>query len=212
MRKTQLSILFTAIFLFCSTFLFDVFGQFSIGVSGGINYATNRFVDLDLIAPSRTIFYFAGITPEYQLNSKMSILTDIQFSQKGYADTTSLYPQKAKYRFTYLDFLPQVEYRILDHIGIGVGCNLGIKLKEDLKSGDMDWQDPYLVELTKSFDFGLVGSIKGHFKDFSLFIRYNYGLKDISNLVFTDINGNEEIDLNQHNNNIQIGAGYTFAL
>ncbi len=211
MRTTTLSVLFTGIFLFCSIFLFDVFGQFSIGVSGGINYATTQFINLDEIAPSRTIFYFAGITPEYKLNSKISILSDIQFSQKGYSDTTSLNPVKAKYRFTYIDFLPQIEYRIQNHIGIGIGCNLGIQINEELKPGDMDWQAPFM-KLTKSFDFGFVSSIKGYFNDFSLFIRYNYGLNNISNLVFTDINGNIESITKQHNNNIQIGAGYNFAL
>lgn len=205
MKKAYLIILFfTIVFR-------ELDGQISLGLSSGINLPTARFVNFKKIKPSRGIFYFVGITPEYHLNSKISILTDIQFSQKGYLDKENVQSSYYRYRYSYVDFLPQLEYKIHKHIGIGLGFNFGFEIKEKSRPNET-WQSTSEFDLIKTFDFGLVGSIKGHYRGFNLFLRYNYGLANISNLEFMDENGILITKTGQFNNNIQIGTGYTFKL
>lgn len=190
----------------------EVDGQISLGFSGGINLPSTRFVKVNASTPSRALFYFVGITPEYHLNSKISILTDIQFSQKGYTVTYNGNGGYYRYRYTYIDLLPQIEYRIQRHISVGLGLNFGFKINEAQNYKNSEWLSTNELDLTKTFDFGLLGSIKGHFRGFNLFMRYNYGLTNISNLMFTDRDGNQISKAAQFNTNIQIGTGYTFNL
>src|SRR5688572_18058157 len=195
---------------FISAFIFKLEGQFSIGVTGGVNLATARFVDSQLPDPEMTVYYFAGIVPGYAINEKISFLTDIQYSQKGYKHDGQVLASYSQYRFSYIDLLPQLEYRVLDNIGLGAGVNVGFKLAEDFKSENSDWVSNDQFEFIKSMDFGIVASIKYYINNFNLLARINYGLNDISDLSFTDINGQTIENVNMKNTTIQLGIGYTF--
>lgn len=203
MKKTAI------LFLMISVSIVQLNAQFSIGVTGGINLSKTRFINFEHFNSESVLYYFAGIVPGYQLSEKVSLFTDVQFSQKGYKDA-GLNAVGIQGRFTYLDVLPQIEYRLLQNISVGAGFNIGFKIGEDFKAEHEPWYTNENIEITKSTDFGFVASLKYHIDKFHLLGRINYGLANISELTFTDVNGQTLDDTKMKNTNIQVGMGYTF--
>src|SRR5688572_23806271 len=126
------------LFLLSSAFILKLEGQFSIGLNGGINISKTRFINFESLDSKSVIYYFAGLTPGYQINEKVSLITDVQFSQKGYSDFDAPNQTDSKVRFTYLDIMPQIEYRFHKNISGGAGFNIGFKIAEDYKTEDED--------------------------------------------------------------------------
>lgn len=197
------------IFLISSAFIFELEAQFSIGLTGGINLSKTRFINFGLDSES-VIYYFAGLTPGYQLSEKISLITEVQYSPKGYKEYDTISQSDYKVKFTYLDFLPQIEYRFHKNISVGAGCNIGVKISEDIKLDNEAWFANEDYEYVRSIDFGLVAAAKYHINNFHFLARINYGLMNISDLVFTDINGQILDGTKIKNMNIQLGAGYAF--
>jgi Outer membrane protein beta-barrel domain len=206
MKKTILLIAVT-LFIFNETH-----AQFSLGASGGVNLANVKFDKNEgfgeVVTESAT-YYFFGIIPKYNFNSKLSVSTDVQYSLKGYKFKEEITSTSWEYRYGYLDFLPKVEYSILKNLALGLGCNIGFKLDEKVKLENGDWVTP-IINIISSTDFGLVGSVRGTFKNFFIIVSYNYGLVDIDSINYTDANGNPIGDIKQFNRNLQIGLGYFF--
>ncbi len=110
-----------------------------------------------------------------------------------------------------MDVLPKVEYHVLKFLAIGLGCNIGIRLDEKLKIGDDAWRSTKDFDSIKSSDFGIVGSVRGTFRNFFIIVAYNHGLQNIVNVNYTDEIG-QPIDVSQYNRNLQIGVGYFIEL
>jgi len=182
-------------------------GQVELGISTGLNISNCKITDFGLVDRSRK-GYFVGISPSYQINQKTQLVFDLQYSQKGYllkvTDVTN-----SEYRFSYLEIIPEIEYKPVEHLIFGLGISYAYRVNEENKEGSMDWVSTRDVELIKSSDFGITGKIKGVYKNIFGFLRYNIGLKNISNLEFSGTLG-DYLSLSLHNRNIQIGVGYVF--
>lgn len=188
----------------------SVLGQASLSVSSGINYSTCAFTEVTDIMPSSRLGYFFGIAPAYRINKRVQFLVDVQYSMKGYEIGPRDNQASLAFRFAYIDIIPEVDYRVLDFLSLGIGVNYGFKTQEQVKGGNGDWIDPPIFDLIKSRDWGMTGKIKVHHKNLFGFVRYNLGLKNITEVSYTDVNG-EPLDVKQRNRNLQIGIGYTFA-
>ncbi len=84
-KKVKRIFLSIAIGVLCFQF---VHAQFSLGVSGGLNLANIKY-DVKIggfegFDTKNALYYFFGIIPKYNINSKLSVSTDIQYSIKGY--------------------------------------------------------------------------------------------------------------------------------
>jgi hypothetical protein len=117
---------------------------------------------------------------------------------------------KVKLRYSYIDIIPQVEYRFFEPLSIAVGFNIGFNIGEAQKIGDGDWIDLEEFDVVTSTDLGLAATVKGHIKDFFLYVRYNHGLKNVLNFSYTDINGQSIPDTKEKLSHLQIGVGYNF--
>lgn len=96
---------------------------------------------------------------------------------------------------------------------MGVGINFGILLDYSIKAEKDEWTSLKDLEVIKPVDFGMTGCVKGYFGRFFLIASYNYGLSDISKIIFTDANGVPmENQPKLFNRNFQLGAGYLFSM
>ena len=196
---------------FISFFLtHGIFGQFSLGMAAGINLADVKYTNIEGIDPMTVVYPFGGIVAGYSRSSKLSLVADLQFSQKGYRLEHDEPIDDTKLRYSYIDIIPQVEYRLIEPLSVAVGFNIGFNIGEAQKIGDGDWIDLEKYDVVTSTDFGLAATVKGYIKDLFLFVRYNHGLKNVLNFTYTDINGQAIPDVKQNHSNIQIGAGYNF--
>lgn len=202
-----LSVLFV-IALFESTY-----GQAELNVSAGINQSAIEPKDFSgftgLTFESRSGF-FIGLSPKFSLKDKLNLSVDFQYSQKGYAQTDLRFT--TKFRFSYLDIIPEIEYKIANFLTLGVGVNYGFRVGESFKEGNGGWNKTKEFKYSNSSDFGLIGKIKANFNNIFVFFRYNHGLKDILDAEFTDEFGNIIDGPKFLSRNFQLGAGYVFDL
>lgn len=187
----------------------SMFGQISLNFSSGMNYSNCKFEEFESLSPKGRFGYFIGIAPSYQISEKIQFRVDFQYSLKGFNTGIENNLIPSDFRYEYLDIIPEVEFLLQRYLALGIGVNYGIKVNEQIKVSNGDWSEP-IVETINSTDFGLICKLETHFKSLFGFVRYNIGLKNIAEGVFTDENGQINEDVKQLNRNLQIGIGYEF--
>ena len=190
-------------FLFVMAISHSVYGQVKLDISTGINISNAEFKNSDLFSfptDSRTGF-FLGVSPSFPLNEKVNLNVDFQFSQKGFDGLD----------YSYLDIIPEIEFKVLPFLKLGVGLNYGIKVINEFRGLNLNGM-AVDFDFIDSTDFGLTGKIKANYKKWFVFLRYNYGLKNILAEDFTDENGDPIEGIKLINKNFQIGVGNTFDL
>ena len=182
-------------------------GQVEVGVAAGLNISSCKISAFGLVNTPRK-GYFVGISPSYEINQKIQLVFDLQYSQKGYIlEVTDL--TNSEYRYSYLEMISEIEYKPVENLIFGLGISGAYRINEENKEGSADWVSTRDWEFIKSSDFGITGKIKGVYKNIFGFVRYNIGLKDISNLEFSNSVGDVAL-LSLYNRNIQFGLGYIF--
>lgn len=197
-------ILFFSILLFIISFTSNA--QISVALEGGVNLTSIE--NLKVIPfgstgtfESRTGFYL-GLVPKIELGEKFSINLEAQYSQEGY----KLGPDIFEKKFHYVRALPQLEIKLFELLGIYGGYNFGFNISEEVNQSSMFFINPDLRTIKKT-DSGFVVGGRIYLGKFSLTGKYNFGIKDINDLNYTDDNG-VVIDVEQRNRNFQIGIGY----
>ncbi|MEZ4892929.1 MAG: porin family protein [Saprospiraceae bacterium] len=187
----------------------STFGQVNLGFSAGLNNSTGKVTNFEEIPVKGRFGYFVGIAPNYRISKKWQFQIDFQYSLKGFdIDNQGRFTAKG-FRYGYLDMMPEIEYRLVEYLSLGLGVNYGIKLNEQFKIEDEDWSNSGDFEVINPTDFGLTGKLKVNYKNVYGFVRYNIGLTNIANFTFTDREGQNIDDAKQFNRNLQIGIGYT---
>lgn len=198
-------------FLLLFTTSESISAQFNLSVTGGINNSNYAYKNVENLSSENKTGYFLGVAPGYRFSEKFQLVVDFQYSIKGYNTGIDDPQLVSAFQFAYLDIIPEIEYRVFNNLAIGIGVNYGVKLNEQFRVQDNDWNDvSNRFELLKSVDFGLTGKVKANYKNLFGFIRYSLGLKDITDLVFTDENAQVIGDVELSSRVLQIGIGYTF--
>lgn len=187
-------------------------GQINLNFSAGINHSNCTFKQFEGASPEARIGYFIGVAPGYQFSDKIQFQVDVQYSLKGYGTGTETNTTASEFRYGYFDIIPEIEYYLLDFLTLGMGVQYGVKLNEQFKIEGEEWSDAGDYETINSTDFGLTGKLKAYYRNMFGFVRYNLGLKDVSDAAFTDENGEVIEDAKQLNRNLQIGIGYRLDL
>lgn len=187
------------------------FAQVSLNFSGGINAANLKYKNLENAPYTNGSGYFIGVAPTYKVCEKVSFLVDFQYSSQNYfaGDINSI--TRTGFKTNFINIMPEVEYKVHKKLALGVGVNYGVKLDEQAKVGNGDWSKARGFELTKSTDFGLTGKVKVNHKKLFAFVRYTVGLKNITNLTYTNNDGQPVEAFQQLNRNLQIGIGYSLS-
>jgi hypothetical protein len=183
--------------------------QIGISVASGMNISNCRFSTVDGLSPNVRMDYFLSFAPSYQLDDKLRFLVDLQYSRKGYVRDYIFSPIDTELRYSYLDVIPEIEFKVHRFFSIGFGLNYAVVVDEDQKTEPGNWINTKKLETIKQSDFGINSKIKGEYKNVFCFIRCNYGLKNITNIEYTDDVG-RTINVSQYNLNLQIGLGYNF--
>jgi hypothetical protein len=200
-------------FLLVASWMFFAFAssnaQVGISVASGVNISNCKFSTVDGLSPNPRMDYFLSLAPSYQLDDKLRFLVDLQYSRKGYVRDYIFSSIDTELRFSYFDVIPEIEFKVYPFLSIGFGLNYAVVVNEDQKTEPGNWISTKKLETIKQSDFGINGKIKGEYNNVFCFIRCNYGLKNITNIEYTDDVG-RTINVSQYNLNLQIGLGYTF--
>ncbi|MEO1410289.1 MAG: outer membrane beta-barrel protein [Bacteroidota bacterium] len=154
---------------------------------------------------------FLGLAPGFPLSDRWSVLLNTQFSRRGYA-IREVDDTRSQLRSSYLDFMPEIEYRPVNFLAIGLGVYYGAQVLEEFKNDDDDWgsTSELSFEVLTAGDFGMVGKLRFNYRNYFAFVRYLYGFQNISNLTFTNFDGEEVREVKLLNRSLQVGLGYVF--
>lgn len=211
-------------FLTAFFFSLSLYGQdrhFHFGVQAGPLFSTVK-PDPDVLDAKFRTGFFAGANAQWAFSKHWAVNGDVQFSQRGYYYNTlgtliilnnqyASYRGRIDYKLSYLDFIPQIEFRPIRNIGIAAGAFMSWQVGESVRYGDViDWTNTTQTDLYHDVDLGFCGKLSGHFGPVSIFISYLHGLADISNIVLTDEQGQALGRLEAKSQTIALGAGYCF--
>lgn len=211
-------------FLSACIFTLSLHGQdsrFSVGLQAGPLFATVK-PDPDVLDAKFRTSFFAGVNARYAFTERWAVQGDVQFSQRGFYFETrgtlivldgqfATYRGRIDHRISYIDFMPQIEFRPVRQIGIAAGPYLSWKAGEAIRYGDViGWSNTKDNKLFNDTDFGLLGKLSGHIGPVTVFVSYLYGLTDISRIIITDENGTHLGQLSANNRAVAVGAAYRF--
>lgn len=190
------------------------FAQVKIGPKVGLNYAYfsntegNDFTNFD----EPILAYHIGTTAEIALNERFSFITDILASVKGIkSDEISLTSnEQVIFHNIYLAIPLGVKFK-MENFGLSLGVEPALLLTERVRGIDGVWRGG-TFDLFNSFDGGLFGGVDITFGNLVLGTRYIYGMSNISDVNFTDENG-QPIDGGRTSNRVlQFSAAYLFSI
>jgi hypothetical protein len=180
--------------------------QFALGLGGGVNFSDARIEGFWNEAKGIT-GYHLSIQPRLVFARRWSAIMDLQYSRKG-AILESLGGYQFGVRAEYVDVMPQVEYRLLEHFGIAVGGNIGWSVREEIKNDASNWQPSVLdIEYFEDPDLGLLVALRGYYGRFYGTLSYCLGLRDVDDARYSDDTG-QLYDVEWYHRNLQIGIGY----
>jgi len=187
------------------------YGQMSIGISTGLNYSNTKFEKITYVTPKSRTDFFIGVSPSLSLSEKFNVSVTTQYSRKGHQNVGGcIYCNSidSEHRNSYIDVIPEIEYKLLDFLTVGMGFNYGFLINEQSKLEAGEWSE--VEDFIQPNDFGLTGKLKVIHKNFFGLIRYNFGLKNILNQYFSNQDGQTLAGIKQYSRNLQFGVGYAF--
>lgn len=187
---------------------FFVSGQITMGITTGLNFSKSEFrssvVDLKI---NSTTNYFIGLSPSISLGGILALTTDVLYSRRGY-EFAPFGAASAKSRYHFIDVVPYLEFGIFGPLAVTAGVHLGLKIDEEKRIGDSDWIDTGNLEEINKSDFGFNLGAKVRLGSLAVFVRYNQGLVDVLDTVFTDADGDNIDDVKQYLHFWQLGVSF----
>jgi hypothetical protein len=148
---------------------------------------------------------------ERHIRGDFSLRTDLQYAARGYTSSDTSRYSTTGYRIHYVDLIPQLAYRANENLSLAFGPYIGRRFYEQIRVGQGgNWQkfDNSFVELSDEFDAGLTSSLTFHVKRFSAFVRYQFGLHPLSEIMYTDEYGADLGTSKLRNRAWQFGLSY----
>jgi len=200
-NKIELLFLFSIMFFWQNSY-----GQFSVGIEGGVNVSTMEIKGIDEVDEEPFVGYSLGFSPRYSIN-KITFLADLNYSYRGYEiGNGDFFEENSKFKNTDVIISPQIEYRIQKSIGIGLGLYFGIELEEAQKLPPAsEWYSTKEYDIIQSPDYGVNLGLKYYYRKVYLKVLFDFGLKDVLN---SEAKGQNGEDLEFYERSILVGVGY----
>ncbi len=174
------------IFLITCFFSFSFsFAQIQIGLKGGVNLASTQYINDD--NSKARIGWNAGFLAEIPVQDNLLIRPELLYSSKGFAFSARGTASKGSLKLNYISIPVLAGYRPNKKSEILIGPEFGFLRKAVSKSSGIS-ED--MTGFYRHFD---VGFDLGFAYNFTTFIgaeaRYNYGFKDLQNVVYYNEDG-----------------------
>ena len=161
------------------------FAQIQFGLKGGVNLATVRYINTD--NSKARMSWNAGALAEIPVQDNLLVRPELLYSSKGFAFSARETSRAGSVRFNYITVPVLVGYRLNGKSKILAGPEFGFLRKAVSKSSGISEDITYAyrhfdigVDLGFAYDFGTSVGAE---------VRYNYGFKDLVNVVYLNDNG-----------------------
>ncbi len=137
--------------------------QFAVGVSSGINISHLKSSFRQEFFEGKLVNLTVGISPQYSVSDKINVVLNLEYSPKGLKQSNIM--NKAKFRYTYFDVLPEIEYIFSKYLKAGLGINFGKLLNEESNINGQGWRSTKHLNNTNLNDYGLALKIQGKIRN-----------------------------------------------
>lgn len=162
------------------------FAQVKFGVKGGANLATVRYLNDD--NSKARLGWNAGVFAEIAVQPTIFIRPEVLYSSKGFAYSATLTSNNGNLKLNYINVPVLFGYRPASRVELMAGPEIGFLQKAVSRSqGFTNDMTNFYRHFDVGFDLGAAYNIN---ESFGVEARYNYGFKDLVNVVTTDDNGN----------------------
>ncbi|MGN6400139.1 MAG: porin family protein [Flavisolibacter sp.] len=174
------------LFLITSFALQFGYGQVAFGLKGGINLASIKNEGPGY-GKSR-IGFNAGALLQLRLQDKILLRPELLYSVKGYRTASTQFLEEATVSLNYINVPVLVGFQPARNLSLLLGPEFGFLNSARSKVGNNTTD---VSRIYNDFDIGADLGVAYHFnKNMGLELRYNYGLTNLVNVVYTDPNGN----------------------
>lgn len=160
--------------------------QVQAGLKAGLNLA-NVYVDGDNDSRARAAFYAGGLL-HVSLANNLFFQPEAQYSIKGKRTVATAAANEATLSLNYITVPLLLGYRYNRNFAFAIGPEFGFLTSANSKFNGMNND---VSAFYRKFDAGADLNLDFSFaQSVGLNVRYNIGIKDLQNAVFTDANGN----------------------
>lgn len=198
------------VLMFFST---QIFGQFQVGIGGGLSTATVKYVGIDPAPDYRTGFLFA-VPLSYQISPKITAALIPGFVQKGFIERTADNQRSVRVKTNYIQVTPEIRYSIFDQFYVGFGMyygrNIGEYSKQSPGSGEWINLGELGLGVVEDNDIGLTPSISYNIGDISISLRYLHGLSNVLDVEVRNVEEELIPVTRTFNQSFELAAFYVF--
>ena len=161
------------------------FAQIHFGFKSGLNLANVQNEGHDNKARPGL---YAGALAQIDLQNKLFIKPELFYSIKGYRSPATQFSGEATVSLNYINLAALAGYHATNDLSLFIGPEFGFltSAKSKIDGSKLDISNIY-----RDFDIGIdLGATYQLSKNFGIDLRYNYGFKDLMNVIYTDQFGN----------------------
>lgn len=175
-------ILFAITAAYCSL----SFAQVNFGIKGGMNLATVRYINAD--NSKARLGFNIGALAEIPVQENLFVRPELLYSSKGFGYSATQNSMEGSLRLNYINVPVLFGYRPSGNTAIMAGPEIGFLQKAVSRSqGITTDMTSFYRHFDAGFDLGFAYEFN---KLIGMEARYNYGFKDLVNVLITDSNGN----------------------
>jgi len=187
-----------------------MFSQINFGIKGGINYCK---IDIDNSSDSennlnikfRTGYHF-GLFTDTPINNRISVNTELLFSDKGVAYDKAGFIPESNVHLYYINLPVLLGYNLTKTIKVQAGLEAGYLLKSILSFYNNSQDYSYFFD--KDFSLDYIAGIEYSFSNFGFGIRYEHSLINVVDLETRGEDGKDVGDSGLKNSNLQAYFAY----
>jgi hypothetical protein len=207
-KKTFSMKLRTLLIAFVCT-AYSLVGQVSILPNLGLNISSQHFSsNLEDVNPA--LRYYVGVQAKNSMSEKWAAGLGLQLIAKGYTKEGNNLNDLTSATLSYLEAAPFVEFKPTAKVGILLGGAIGFSLAENYDI--IGARDRPILNLYDPLDLSGMAGLKYYFRQFFLCATFSHSFVSISDITYTDENGNPDGESKIYNQGLQIGVGYQFDL
>lgn len=154
------------------------------GIKGGVNF-TNLYVD-DVDDENAKVGFNAGFFAKLPVAGWFSVQPEVIYSSKGSKisyNNPLLGTGEYRYNLGYVEVPVLGVFNVTENLSLHAGVYGAYLVNSDIEDVDDNGTVTQIADLDEDsferFDFGLAGGVGFDIDNFSLGIRYNYGLREI---------------------------------
>lgn len=194
-----------------------VYAQTTLGVKVGAGLAKIAIKDvpehLNSDIYDTRASYLGGVSLHHALSGKLGVATELLYELKGTRVKVENDPAGNTLNLHYFSLPLLAYYELIPMLRIEFGPQVGYRFAASYER--MEPNAPFTAKdiYDQEWDIGLSGGLKVYFlKQVSFTARYVHGFSNVSNIRFTDENGEPTARVKQHNRNLQLALSYEFSI